>query len=178
VPTSAPSFAARPAGFIARFALGFVALYVLYGFVPDDVLRDQVFRWGLAAPAAAIVDLAAPTHGAHAAANVIASSRAMLEIVRGCEGAGVFFLLAAAMLAVPGALRARLAGAAIGLALVYGLNLARIVALYFIVAHGGAWFEVTHLYVAPLTLIAAVAAFFSWWSDGVAAGVDSARAAP
>jgi exosortase family protein XrtM len=168
---SASMLPAASAAFIARFAAGYVVLYLLYGLVPDDVLRDHVFHWGLALPGAAIIDMVVPAHAAVAQANVIASERAVLEIVRGCEGAGVFFLLGAAMVALPGGLRTRLAGAAVGLALVYALNLARIVALYFVLAQRGAWFELAHLYVAPLAVLGLVAVFFWWWSD------DSARPA-
>jgi exosortase family protein XrtM len=164
MPPSSPRTDLRPLWFLVRFVLGYTVLFALYGAVPNEVLRDVVFHYGLTQPSALLIDLVAPAERARAVANTIVSPRATLEIVRGCEGAGTFFLLGAAMLAFDAPWRRKLAGLAWGFAVVYLLNLARIVGLYFIVAHRETWFLVTHTYVAPIAVIAAVAAFFWWWA--------------
>ncbi len=133
------------------------------GLVPNDLLHDSVFHYGLTVPSVALVEAISPTTDARAVANNIVSTRATLEIVRGCEGAGTMFLLAAAILAFPSTWARRIAGLALGLGIVHALNLARIVFLYFVVAYREPWFLIAHTYVAPLAVLAAVAAFFGWW---------------
>jgi exosortase family protein XrtM len=157
--------------FLLRFATGYMLLFALYGMVPNEVLREAVFHHGLAVPGARVIDVISPAAEVRAAANVIASHRATLEIVRGCEGAGTFFLLAAAIVALGGERRRVAVGLALGLALVYALNLARIVALFFVVAHRHAWFEFVHVYAAPVAVIALLAAFFWWWAQRPPTGV-------
>jgi exosortase family protein XrtM len=160
---SLPAPPVRPVLFLSGFAGLYTAFFLLYGLAPNDMLRDVVFHHGLTVPGAFLVELLAPDTPAQAVANTIVSPYARLEIVRGCEGAGTMFLLAAATLAFPAPWRRRLAGLALGLAVVHALNLARIVALYFVVAYREPWFLVAHTYVAPLTVLAAVSAFFGWW---------------
>jgi exosortase family protein XrtM len=158
--------APRPWWFIARFVTAYAVLHALYARVPDEVLIHVVFHHALAAPAAAVLDVVAPGMAVEAVAHQLVSPRATLEIVRGCEGAGAFFMLAAAMLALgagAGA-RPRTLGLAAGLALVYAINLARIVALYLVVVQRDDWFDLAHLYVAPLVVMTLIGAFFWWWS--------------
>lgn len=154
----------QPLWFVVRFIAGYVALFLLYGLVSNATLRDTVFFHGLTRPTAAVIDFIAPAEQVRAVANTIVSPRATLEIVRGCEGAGTFFLLGAAVIAFGAPWRRKLGGVLLGFAVVYAINLARIIGLYFIVAYREPWFLVTHTYVAPIAVIAAVAAFFWWWA--------------
>lgn len=154
----------RPFAFLVAFAAGYTVLSFAYGFVPDSFLRDVAFHVGLTVPSAVAIDLVAPAERVRAVANTLVSPRATLEIVRGCEGAGTMFLLAAAIVAFRAPWRRKLAGLALGLAVVHLINLARIVGLYFVVAYRESWFLMAHTYVAPLAVLAAVAAFFWWWA--------------
>lgn len=148
--------------FLAKFAGGYVVCRVLYFALPDALLQALI-HFAIAVPVAAIVGLVAPHEALRAIDANLVSPRATLEIVRGCAGAGVAFLLAAAIAAFPSGLKRKLRGVALGLAFVYALNALRIVGLYGVLAYRGEWFEILHLYIVPLGVIAAAAAFFGWW---------------
>lgn len=51
----------------------------------------------------------------------------------------------------------------LGAVLVYALNLARLVGLYFVAAYHLPWFLPLHTYFIPSLLIVIVALFFMWW---------------
>lgn len=139
--------------------LWYLAMHVAYFAVPDDVLRERVYLV-LTHAAAALVNLVQPLEAARAEANLVVSSRAVLEVVRGCDGAGALFMLTAALLAAPLAMRVKGAGLATGLALVLLLNQARITGLYFVAAYHPTWFLLLHAYVVPSLLVLAVLLHF------------------
>lgn len=150
--------------FIVLFALIYVVFYALYHMVPDTVLADVVYRWGINEPAVAVIDLLAPGEGVRVEGHRILSPRVALEIVRGCDGSGAFFLAAAAMLAFRASLSYKLLGVAAAFALIFVLNEARVIGLYFAVAYRPAWFTPLHSYVIPTFLIAAICLLFVVWA--------------
>ncbi|MFN0316682.1 MAG: exosortase/archaeosortase family protein, partial [Burkholderiales bacterium] len=78
----------------------------------------------------------------------------------GCEGTEVMFLLLAAFAAVPMAWRDRFIGLAIGIAGVFVLNQARILALFYAFRTNRALFDSLHTLILPAVLVAAVALYF------------------
>jgi exosortase family protein XrtM len=86
-----------------------------------------------------------------------------INIINGCEGTDVLFLMIAAMLIAPLSLKGRLSGIAVGIAFVFLLNQVRIIALFYSFRADKAFFEMLHGVVAPLLLIVATAAFFMYW---------------
>jgi exosortase family protein XrtM len=86
-----------------------------------------------------------------------------LNILNGCEGTDILFLLIAAMLVAPQSWRARFLGIVLGVAFIFALNQARVVALFYAFRHDRAIFEILHGTVAPLLLIIATGAFFVVW---------------
>jgi exosortase family protein XrtM len=151
-----------------RFLLLLSALYGLFEFgyflVPDPVLREVLHARAIAAPAAAAIEWLSPAEGVSAADGGLVSSTAALRIVRGCDGAGVAFLLVAAVLAFPAARAThRAAGVAGALALTYVLNEARVVILYFVASRRPDWFTPAHDYVLPASIILLCGLAFSAW---------------
>jgi len=94
----------------------------------------------------------------------LSSPRATLSIVRGCDGAGVTFLLIAAVLAFSAGWKYKLLGAAGALVLTYALNELRVVGLYFVAAYHSEWFGLLHDYLVPTLLIVACCIFFAAWA--------------
>jgi exosortase/archaeosortase family protein len=96
-----------------------------------------------------------------------------LNILNGCEGVEVAFLLIAALCAMPGSHRRRLCGMAVGVSLVFMLNQARILALFYAFRYDKVLFSLLHGTVAPLAMIACTVLFVAvWpksrlWRDGV-----------
>jgi len=84
-------------------------------------------------------------------------------VLLGCEGTDVVFMLAAAFAVFPLPWRERLAGLAAGLAWVYLLNQARVVALFYAFRNHRELFDVLHSVAAPLLVVAFTALFFHLW---------------
>lgn len=169
--SASPSSEIQTAPFKLRdwlFLLLFAAIYGLLHFayfqIPDEVLRDVVHYHGLVKVSAGLIDLLAPVEHVAALQNHIISPLANLEVVRGCDGSGAMFLIVAAVLAFPASVVRKLVGIAASLALMYVLNLVRIVSIYFVVAYYPAWFLPAHTYFAPTLIVLLGCLFFAWWA--------------
>jgi len=154
----------RPALFLLVFCGVYALLHCLYFELPDHLLRDGVHYYGIVLPAARIVNLVAPQEAVSAVHGELLSSKASLSIVRGCDGAGLAFLLVAAVVAFPAPLTRKLPGIAAAVALTYLLNELRLVALYFVAADRHEWFDLLHNYFIPTILILGGCAFFFVWT--------------
>jgi exosortase family protein XrtM len=150
-------------GFVVRMLVYYGVLHALYFLIPIAILHDQIYLQVFGRPSVGLIQLMAPAEGVSALANRIASPRAILEIVRGCDGSGVLFLISAAVIAFPASWRMRAIGVFLGALLVYALNLARLSGLYFVAAYHLPWFLPLHTYFIPSLLIVIVALFFMWW---------------
>lgn len=157
-----------PTAFALRMLAYYGVMHALYFLVPDAVLKDTVYPWLFGQPTAAAIAWQWPDEAVAAAANRLSSPRAVLEIVRGCDGSGALFLVTAAVLAFPASWRARMLGVLLGAALVYALNLLRLGGLYFVAAYRHAWFQPLHTYFIPTLLIVLVALFYLGWLARVA----------
>jgi exosortase H (IPTLxxWG-CTERM-specific) len=80
-----------------------------------------------------------------------------------CNGIEPTLLVLSAVLAFPASWSRRIQGLAVGLAVVQGLNLVRIVSLFYF----GLWdteiFDWTHKYLWPVVLTIAALGTFVWW---------------
>jgi exosortase family protein XrtM len=150
------------------FLLLFLFFYSLfhYGYylIPDDTLRNTVYQEGITRVSADLINWITPQEQAQAAQNRIQSRAAILEIVRGCDGAGVLFLVLSAILAFPTSVKRKLVGLVLGLSFTYLLNQARIIALYYITAYQHQWFLPSHTYLFPTLIIILCSLFFLWWA--------------
>ena len=85
----------------------------------------------------------------HASGNVISSAKSgfAVSIEAGCNGVEATIVLLAAILAFPAPWKHKLAGLAVGIVAVQGLNVVRVISLFYL----GQWnrdvFEWAHLYV-------------------------------
>lgn len=153
--------------FVALFALLYLVQHGVYQWVPDRFLADVVYRHGIVAGAASVIEWIAPGESAVVDGHRLASPRVVLEIVRGCDGSGVLFLLVAAILALRAGPR-RTAGGLFGaLFLVYALNQLRVVGLYFVAAYRGDWFTLLHGYLVPTLFVVVAVLYFAVWAARV-----------
>jgi exosortase/archaeosortase family protein len=145
----------------------FLALFFALQAAWTAARGSAVERWlieGLIVPSAAgLANLLPLGVAASAAGARLQSSEGSLNVLNGCEGTDVLFLLVAAFAVAPLSLRARLAGVAVGAAVVFALNQVRILVLLQAVRHEPQWFGVLHSTVTPLALTAGVAVFFLLW---------------
>jgi len=150
--------------FIVVFASIYCVLYVAYSAIPDAYLREVVYYQGIVRPSQLMIGWIAPNEHVIGIQNQLQSGSAALNIVRGCDGAGIVFLLVAAIIAFRAGWRRTLLGLAGAIALVYILNQLRIVALYFVNSYRHAWFVPMHVYFIPTLMILAGALYFALWA--------------
>jgi exosortase family protein XrtM len=161
-------------GFIILFAAIYCVLYAAYACIPDSYLHEKIYYYAIVWPTAALIDFAAPSAHVIGVQNRLQSPAVILNIVRGCDGAPVMFLLVAAIIAHRAPWGPTLRGAAGGVALIYALNQLRIVVLYFLLAQRPDWFTAMHVYFIPTFLILAGALYFALWAGaGVATSQDA-----
>jgi exosortase family protein XrtM len=148
----------------------FVGCYALlnYGYfkIPDDLFINVIYYHGVVVICADLINMTAPLEQVLAQQNHLISAKANLEIVRGCDGAGVLFLVMSAIVAFPSTWRRKLLGLIFGIGLIYFLNLLRICALYFVIAHQADWFQLIHVYLAPTWMVMMGCCYFAWWAFG------------
>ncbi len=160
---------AYPSYRIGWFLFLFLLIYCLFEFlyfqIPDSFLLDVIYHHGLVSPSAAIINYLQPDEMAIAARNVLSSHGASLEVVRGCDGAGTLFLLAAAIITFSASLNYKIFGLLTGIILLVTINLLRIIGLYFVMAYQGQWFTPIHTYFAPTFIIIIGCLFFAGWAQ-------------
>ncbi len=154
---------------MTRFLIGFVLLLLGLTFLAsyDPVYDTLIEPWNgwLAAASfwfmqwfdAAVAlsgNVIYPLHGSSAGGVAVESE---------CNGVEAIIILVAAMLAFPGPLWAKAVGVLMGASLVQGLNLLRIVSLFYLLQWNRDWFEWFHMYLWPtLIILDALVVFFLW----------------
>ncbi len=150
------------------FLIGFAAIYSIlhaaYFMVPDRILREAVYYYGIVSVSASVINVMTPAENVKAEDNKLQSPKAILEVVRGCDGSGSIFLMIAAIVAFSATLKNKLLGVLVGFSLLYIINQIRIIGLYFVVAYHREWFLPIHTYFAPTLIILISCLFFAWWA--------------
>lgn len=141
-----------------------------YGYfkIPVDLFINVIYYHGMVAICADLINWLAPLEQVLPQQNHLISAMADLEIVRGCDGAGVLFLVVSAVLVFPSGLKRKLFGLLLGIGLIYSINLLRISVLYFVIAYQPGWFQLIHTYVAPTLMVVLGCFYFAWWAFGSA----------
>ena len=145
---------------LAIFVGVFALLQWAWGEARDSWVERLVIHQATVKPAAALVQWITPEANARAVAASIQAPGGGLNILNGCEGTEVMFLLIAAFAAVRLGWRQKLTGLALGLMLIFALNQARILALFYAYRNQRSLFDLLHTSVLPAVLIAAVALYF------------------
>lgn len=160
VPSRSPhSLALALAVFLGVFAL----LHVLYQRDAGGAVHRIFIETVGTQPAAALIRTLTPSIDARAAGSRIAAPGGGINILAGCEGSEVLFLLTAAFCAVHLPLRRRLVGLLLGAALVVALNQCRILALFYAYRANRDLFDLLHTIIAPLVLVGLTGLFFHAW---------------
>jgi exosortase/archaeosortase family protein len=111
-------------------------------------------------PAARTIDSLWPNDGVRAHANSLVSTTGRINVLNGCEGLELVFLLIAAFAAYPLPWRRRILGMAMGIAVAYIANQGRLVALWYAYVHDRQLFGVLHGTLTPLILVGFCLLFF------------------
>lgn len=147
--------------FLAVFAALQLAMIRSEGSAFERALIDEM----TVAASAALLSQIYPSDGVRAAGYSIQSQRVRLNVLRGCEGTELYFLVIAGVLAIPASARSRCVALSAGLAVAYALNLTRIAALYATARDAREQFELLHAYVAPTALVAVLGLSLWLWAS-------------
>jgi archaeosortase B (VPXXXP-CTERM-specific) len=155
-----PSFAA----FVARL-LGYLFAASLLFSLGNLHLRMRPLQTAMAAA----VTAGANALGAEAtvADTIIRVEHAALEINHECTGVFVLLVYAMFVLAYPAPWRQRLSGVSIGIAVLFGINIARLILLTLIASRRPELFAYFHEYFFQGLFIALLAFLASVWTEQV-----------
>lgn len=113
--------------------------------------------------ATALINLLTPDVQAMPSGSRIVAPGGGLNVLFGCEGTDVVFMLAAAFVVFPLPARTRALGMLSGLACVYVLNQIRIATLFYSFRADRELFDLIHTTAAPLVMISLTGLFFHLW---------------
>ena len=147
------------------FLMLFLVLQLAWQSARGTVIQHLVVHDGTVTPAAFLVDLLTPAIHAQAVQSSVAAVGGGLNIENGCEGLDALFLLISAMLVAPIARRMRIIGVLIGSLLVFLLNQARILVLFYAYRADHALFDLLHGTVTPIAVVLLVLGYFYVWLD-------------
>jgi exosortase H (IPTLxxWG-CTERM-specific) len=99
------------------------------------------------------------------------------EISRGCTGFVPAVMLAAAISGYPAQRRWKVVGLALGIPALLGINLGRLVHLFYLGVHQPDWFDVAHKVAWEGLIILAVVGFWLGWATWVDRGSEPRRQA-
>ena len=100
----------------------------------------------------------------HKNGTILGSGAFEVDVSPACSGAVPSMIYLSAVLAYPASARAKAIGAALGLLMINGLNLIRVVALFFIGLYANEYFHETHVYIAQALVIAVAVATWLYWA--------------
>ncbi len=144
--------------FCAALFLGLQRGYIMIRDRHEELLNNKI-NGGVAAW---VINLITPSE------QVVMDDGMMngkVDISKGCEGFEVMILLVSVMAVYPMRLRHKLTGIVLGCILVYGLNIIRIVSLYYLYMYASDIFELFHLLVWQAIIILIAWVYFMIWID-------------
>jgi exosortase family protein XrtM len=148
---------------IILFLLVFSALQLSWQASSDLRIARRFIEQGIVAPAAYAVNRITPEVQAYVSGSHLRSPAGGINIVNGCDGMEMLFLLIAGFTAAPLTWRARLAGILAGVPLIYVLNQARILALFYSHRNSPETFDALHGYITPIVMVLLIAGYFYLW---------------
>ena len=146
---------------VGGFVTVFLALQTAWAQASGTWLEALVIGEMTVRPAAIWIGLLTPDIGAQAVGYSIKAPGGGMNIINGCEGLDVLFLLFSAFVVYPTVWFRWVGALATGVVVVWVLNQVRVVVLFYASRYDKDLFALLHGTVAPLVLIALVAIFFA-----------------
>lgn len=166
--------AASPLAFALKFILYFALVFGAFEASRGSAFERFVVEDVILVPTTALINALTPGEHATLVGRVISSPGSNLNVTRGCEGIEMFLLLAAGIGAFPASWKRRAQGLLFGSIVAYGLSVARLMALHYILRYSPSAWEALHGLVLPLGPLVFMALFFMRWSAGaVSVSVNS-----
>jgi exosortase/archaeosortase family protein len=154
-----PSLLWEGLGFVVIFSVLQLGWQALHGTRFERLLvHDATVR-----PAVALANWLTPEVHARAVEFSMRAPGGGLNILNGCEGLEALFLLLAAFSVARLPWSARLWGAALGVLVVFAVNQARILTLFYAYRADHALFDRLHSTVTPIAVVLLVSGYFYAW---------------
>lgn len=145
------------------FLLIFASLQAIWFYTHEGIVGKIIIENMTVKFSVMLINLFTPAIGAFANNTHISAQGGGINVINGCEGVEVMFLLIAAMLVAPISLKEKLLGLILGIPYVYLLNQGRLIAMFYAVRSDKALFNILHGTIAPILLIGCTVLFFSYW---------------
>lgn len=157
----------RSATFLVRkiivFLLIFVCLQWLWGLGRNSAFGHTVIEGVTVTSAVGLINVISSDIIASAQGTHITAIGGGINVVSGCDGLEVMFLLIAAMFISPLSWPAKLTGTVSGLVYVFLLNQLRLIVMFYAVRQDKQLFELVHGLIAPIILVALTGLFLAFW---------------
>ncbi len=96
--------------------------------------------------------------------TMLASGSFVVDVSPACSGAVPSMIYLSAVFAFPTTLRAKAIGAGMGVGIIHGVNLLRVVALFIVGLFFKEYFHETHVYIAQALVVAIAVATWLFWA--------------
>lgn len=149
---------------IAVFSLVFFALQGGWSYARGTAVEHIAVDMATVKPAAWLLNTLSPDLMVEAVGARLRAPGGGINILNGCEGFEIAFLLIAALVIMPMTARHRLMGLLLGIPFVWSLNQIRIIGLFLANRADKELFALLHGTVAPLLLVVIVAVAFVWFT--------------
>jgi len=150
-------------GRVIGFAAVFAVLQLSWQALAGGAIERFVIHDATVVPATWLVNSITPAVHANAVDRTLAAPGGGLNILNGCEGIEALFLLFAAFAVAPLPWRSRCTGFLLGVAVVFIVNQARILTLFYTYRTDPALFDPLHGIVTPIVVVLTVSAYFYLW---------------
>ena len=148
-------------------ALGFLAIFAflqwIWNVAHDTAFEYAVIHGATVQPAAWLVNFFTPSIQAQAVGFTLSAPGGGLNILNGCEGLEALFLLWAAFIVAPLTWISKLWGLLLGIIVVFVVNQARILLLFYAYRADHSLFDPLHATVTPIAVIVLVSFYFYVW---------------
>jgi exosortase family protein XrtM len=162
-PTPRPPRSGSLLGRAMLFFVAFLLMQSLWQAAAGTAIERLVIEDATVAVAAFWIGSLTPDIEVTAAGTRLLAPGGGINVLKGCEGTEVLFLLVAAFSVAGLSWRRSLAGLALGAGVVYLLNQLRILALFYAYRLDHALFNQLHGTVAPLMMVLLVGFYFFAW---------------
>lgn len=147
----------------ALFLAVFTSLQALWMAAGGTAVQQLVIDDATVQVAATWIRLLTPDLSVVAVGPRLSAPGGGINVLKGCEGTDVLFLLVAAFAAADLPWRRRLGGVLLGSALVYLFNQVRVVALFYAYRNDRTLFDLLHGTLGPLLLVVLIGLYFFAW---------------
>jgi exosortase family protein XrtM len=148
---------------VALFAVSFFLLQFVWDAMRDTSVEYGVIHYTVVQPAVWLINLLTPDARAVAVKFSVLSAGGGLNILNGCEGMDVVLLLLAAFAITPLRFTSRMLGMLGGVVVVFIINQARILLLFYSYRSDQHWFDLLHSMITPIVVTLLVGWYFHCW---------------